>query len=197
VQHVGLHSNHVPSWLNGVRTITSADAGGSESGRRLAPPPPHRISRRRAPHRQRPRGSPSPTTPGDIRRGWVGGQPADDPFLGSTTRTRPQGKLKGCRIVVKRVSGVGDLHVSRTRCSSTNRSRVMRNGRAARPTWWATSAVPYRYFWLLPSAGVVIGLAAASMFGVPVWLGFLCAEIPALALEAWWRRAQPPSGDNP
>jgi hypothetical protein len=87
--------------------------------------------------------------------------------------------------------------VSRTRCSSLHRSFVVRNVRAARPAWWATSAVPYRYFWLLPSAGVVLGLAAASTFGVPVWLGFICAEIPALALEAWWRRARPPSGDTP
>jgi hypothetical protein len=41
---------------------------------------------------------------------------------------------------------------------------------------------------LLPSAGVPIGLAAAAAFKVPVWLGFVCAEIPALAIEAWWRR---------
>jgi hypothetical protein len=59
---------------------------------------------------------------------------------------------------------------------------------AARPAWWATSAVPYRWFWLLPSAGVPIGLAGASVFRVPVWLSFICAELPALALEAWWRR---------
>ncbi|MGZ6617699.1 MAG: hypothetical protein ACXVFQ_25150 [Solirubrobacteraceae bacterium] len=60
-----------------------------------------------------------------------------------------------------------------------------------RPSWWATSAVPYRYFWLLPSAGAVIGFAAASYFGIPVWLGFLCGELPALGLEAWWRRRGP------
>src|ERR1700722_3858732 len=54
---------------------------------------------------------------------------------------------------------------------------------AWRPAWWATSAVPYRWFWLLPSAGVPIGLGAASVFSVPVWLGFICAELPALGLE--------------
>jgi hypothetical protein len=37
-------------------------------------------------------------------------------------------------------------------------------------------------------AGVPIALAAASVFGVPLWLGFICAELPALGLEAWWRR---------
>jgi hypothetical protein len=63
-----------------------------------------------------------------------------------------------------------------------------------RPPWWATSAVPYRFFWLLPSAGAAIGLAAASQLGVPVWLGFVCGEIPALALEAWWR-LRPPATD--
>lgn len=62
-----------------------------------------------------------------------------------------------------------------------------------RQAWWATSAVPYRFFWLLPSAGAVVGFAAASRFGVPVWMGFLSGEIPALALEAWWRhRARRP-----
>jgi hypothetical protein len=72
---------------------------------------------------------------------------------------------------------------------------TLRKAQAARPAWWATSAVPYRYFWLLPSAGVLIGLAAASLLSVPVWLGFICAEMPALALEAWWRRARPSSRD--
>lgn len=62
-----------------------------------------------------------------------------------------------------------------------------------RPSWWATSAVPYPFFWLLPSSGAVIGLVAASYFGVPVWLGLICGEIPALALEAWWRHQRPPS----
>ena len=66
-----------------------------------------------------------------------------------------------------------------------------------RPSWWATSAVPYRYFWLLPAAGAVIGLAAASYLGVPVWLGFVCGEIPALALEARWRHRTPPWDDAP
>lgn len=59
------------------------------------------------------------------------------------------------------------------------------------PSWWAASAVPYRFFWLLPSTGAVIGLAAAIHFRVPVWLGFLCGEIPALAIEAWWRHRSP------
>lgn len=68
---------------------------------------------------------------------------------------------------------------------------------SGRPSWWATSAVPYPWFWLLPSAGALIGLAAASYFGVPVWLGFVCGEIPALALEAWWRRRSPPSENAP
>jgi hypothetical protein len=62
-----------------------------------------------------------------------------------------------------------------------------------KPSWWAQSAVPYPSFWLLPTAGAVIGLAAADQLGVPVWMGFLCAEIPALALEAWWRHRKPPS----
>jgi hypothetical protein len=62
-----------------------------------------------------------------------------------------------------------------------------------RPSWWADSAVPYRFFWLLPSAGAVIGFAAANQFGVPVWMGFMCGEIPALALEAWWRLRGPVS----
>jgi hypothetical protein len=73
----------------------------------------------------------------------------------------------------------------------------MRQAGPARPAWLATSAVPYRYFWLLPSAGVVIGLVAASAFGVPVWLAFVCAETPALAMEAWWRRPHPPRGETP
>jgi hypothetical protein len=79
---------------------------------------------------------------------------------------------------------------------TTRRWRAMRNDEPGRPAWWAASAVPYRYFWLLPSAGVVIGLAVASAFGVPVWLGFICAEAPALAMEAWWRRKRSPSGDS-
>jgi hypothetical protein len=56
-----------------------------------------------------------------------------------------------------------------------------------RPSWWSNSAVPYPWFWLLPSAGAVIGFAGASQFGVPVWMGFLAGESPALALEAYWR----------
>jgi hypothetical protein len=64
---------------------------------------------------------------------------------------------------------------------------------SGRPSWWADSAVPYRFFWLLPSAGAVIGLAAANQLGVPVWMGFVCGEIPALALEAWWRLRGPVS----
>jgi hypothetical protein len=71
----------------------------------------------------------------------------------------------------------------------------MKKADGERPAWWAASAVPYRYFWLLPSAGVVIGLGAASALRVPLWLGFICAEAPALAVEAWWRRAQAPSAD--
>jgi hypothetical protein len=63
-----------------------------------------------------------------------------------------------------------------------------RKAEASRPARWATSAVPYRWFWLLSLAGVPIALAAASVFGVPVWLGFICAELPALGLEAWWRK---------
>ena len=59
-----------------------------------------------------------------------------------------------------------------------------------RPPWWADSAVPYRFFWLLPSAGAGIGLAAANRLGVPVWMGFVGGELPALALEAWWRRGR-------
>jgi hypothetical protein len=55
-------------------------------------------------------------------------------------------------------------------------------------SWWATSAVAYRWFWLLALAGVPIGLVAASVFRVPLWLSFVCAELPALGLEAWWRR---------
>jgi hypothetical protein len=54
-------------------------------------------------------------------------------------------------------------------------------------SWWETSAVPYRWFWLLALAGVPAGLVAASVFGVPLWLGFICAELPALGLEALWR----------
>jgi len=69
-------------------------------------------------------------------------------------------------------------------------------GAFERPSWWAASAVPYRYFWLLPTAGAVIGFAAASWFGVPVWLGFLCGELPALTLEAWWRHRGPPVDDG-
>lgn len=68
---------------------------------------------------------------------------------------------------------------------------------SGRPSWWADSAVPYRFFWLLPSAGAVIGLAAANQLGVPVWMGFVCGEIPALALEAWWRLRDPASDDVP
>src|ERR1700722_7137877 len=63
----------------------------------------------------------------------------------------------------------------------------------ARPAWWAGSAVPYRWFWLLALAGVPIGLAAASVLGVPLWLGFVCAELPALGLEAWGRSDSGPS----
>jgi hypothetical protein len=66
-----------------------------------------------------------------------------------------------------------------------------------RPSWWATSAVPYSWFWLMSSAGAVIGLAAASELGVPVWTGLVCGEIPALALEAWWRRRNARSDDTP
>jgi hypothetical protein len=66
--------------------------------------------------------------------------------------------------------------------------------RGFRPKWWASSAVPYRWFWLLALAGVPIGLVAASVLGVPVWLGFICAEAPALGLEAWWRRKIRPLG---
>ena len=69
-------------------------------------------------------------------------------------------------------------------------------GAFERPSWWAASAVPYRYFWLLPTAGAVIGFAAASWFGFPVWLGFLCGELPALTLEAWWRHRGPPVDDG-
>jgi hypothetical protein len=43
----------------------------------------------------------------------------------------------------------------------------------------------------------VIGLGAAIYFGVPVWLGFVCGEIPALALEAWWRHRSPSSDEAP
>jgi hypothetical protein len=66
-----------------------------------------------------------------------------------------------------------------------------------RPSWWADSAVPYRFFWLLPSAGALIGLAGANQLGVPVWMGFVVGEIPALALEAWWRLRVPASDDTP
>jgi hypothetical protein len=65
-----------------------------------------------------------------------------------------------------------------------------------KPSWWATSAVPYRSFWLLPSAGAIIGLVAASELGVPVWLGFICGELPALTLEAWWRHRRPPADED-
>jgi hypothetical protein len=68
---------------------------------------------------------------------------------------------------------------------------------AARPAWWATSAVPYRWFWLLPSAGVPVGLVAASVLGIPAWLGFICAELPALGFEAWWRREIRPRATHP
>lgn len=64
-----------------------------------------------------------------------------------------------------------------------------------KPSWWASSAVPYRSFWLLSSAGAIIGLVAASELGVPVWLGFVGGEIPALTLEAWWRHRRPPEDD--
>lgn len=200
--------------------VRSADAGGSDSFRRHAPPT-HGISRRRAPDRQRPGGSPSPTAPGDIRRRRAPnpeargspsqrsprhpGPPAGARHLGWTSTEdglsgppRVRDPRVSCWCVASSPNVLQAIRtVSRTRCSSTDRSRVMRNGRAARPAWWANSAVPCRYFWLLPSAGVVIGLAAASTFGVPVWLGFICAETPALALEAWWRHAHPPSGDTP
>ena len=79
--------------------------------------------------------------------------------------------------------------------SVSQSDRVMKKAEPGRPAWWAASAVPYRYFWLLPSVGVVIGLGAASALRVPLWLGFICAEAPALAVEAWWRRAQARSGD--
>lgn len=211
-------------WLYGVRTVTSADAGRSDSFRRHAPPT-HRISRRRAPDRQRPGGSPSPTALGDRRRrrrahrtlrrtgvptsdhpdnpgpsarirqlGWTptGGPPVFGPL-----RVRDARVSWACVAASSTMfSGQAVRTVSTTRWRSTHRSRVMRKVGAAPPGWWATSAVPYRYFWLLPSAGVVIGLGAASAFGVPVWLGFICAETPALALEAWWRHAHPPSGDT-
>jgi hypothetical protein len=55
------------------------------------------------------------------------------------------------------------------------------------PSWWASSAVPYPFFWLLPTVGAAVGFAAAGRLGVPVWSGFLGGEIPALVLEAWWR----------
>jgi hypothetical protein len=64
-----------------------------------------------------------------------------------------------------------------------------RPSRLPAPAWWATSAVPYRWFWVLASAGVPIGLVVANVFGVPLWLGFICGEVPALGFEAWWRRA--------
>ena len=64
-----------------------------------------------------------------------------------------------------------------------HQSRPMRKVEPGRPAWWAASAVPYRYFWLLPSAGVVIGLAAASALRVPLWLALICAEAPALTVE--------------
>jgi hypothetical protein len=71
------------------------------------------------------------------------------------------------------------------------------NSDSGRSSWWATSAVPYPWFWLLASAGAVIGFAAASYLGVPVWMGFVCGEIPALALEAWWQHRTGGSDDAP
>lgn len=62
-----------------------------------------------------------------------------------------------------------------------------------RPPWWASSAVPYPFFWLVPTAGAAVGYVAAHRLGVPVWSGFGCAELPALALEAWWRYRRPTS----
>jgi hypothetical protein len=62
------------------------------------------------------------------------------------------------------------------------------------PSWWASSAVPYPFFWLLPVAGAAVGYLAAGWLGVPVWAGFLGAELPALALEAWWRHRRLSAG---
>jgi divalent metal cation (Fe/Co/Zn/Cd) transporter len=129
---------------------------------------------------------------------WVGRQPVDHRFLGPPRVRDPRVSCACVAASSSRFPGQAIRTASTTtRWPSTHRSHVMRKVGAARPAWWATSAVPYRYFWLLPSAGVAIGLAAASAFGVPVWLGFICAETPALALEAWWRHARPPSGDTP
>ena len=63
--------------------------------------------------------------------------------------------------------------------------------RLERPSWWVGSAVPYRFFWLLPSAGAIAGYGAVGRLGVPLWLGLVVGELPALALEAWWRRQRP------
>jgi hypothetical protein len=54
--------------------------------------------------------------------------------------------------------------------------------------WWASSAVPYSLFWLVPTVGAAVGFVAANRLRIPVWSGFLCGEIPALALEARWRQ---------
>ncbi|MFZ0091816.1 MAG: hypothetical protein WAL63_20095 [Solirubrobacteraceae bacterium] len=59
------------------------------------------------------------------------------------------------------------------------------------PPWWASSAVPYPFFWLVPTAGAAVGFVAANRLGVPVWSGFICGELPALALEAWWHHRRP------
>jgi hypothetical protein len=55
------------------------------------------------------------------------------------------------------------------------------------PPWWASSAVPYPFFWVLPTVGAAIGFVAANQLGVAVWSGLLCGVMPALVLEAWWR----------
>jgi hypothetical protein len=62
-----------------------------------------------------------------------------------------------------------------------------------RPSWWAASAVPYRFFWLLPTAGAIVGFVASDRFGVPTFPAFVGGQVPALALEAWWLHKRPTS----
>jgi hypothetical protein len=73
----------------------------------------------------------------------------------------------------------------------TRRDRNALKHTVEKPPWWATSAVPYRFFWLLPSGAAVAAGAASDRFGVPLVVALVCAEAPALGLEAWWRHKRP------
>jgi hypothetical protein len=57
--------------------------------------------------------------------------------------------------------------------------------------------MPYRHFWLVSTLGAVAGIVLASLLGVALWIGFVIGYVPALGLEARWRRTRPPSEDAP